>query len=121
MKKATIIIFLGAAVAAAAAVNPLSWKNTTLELGSVKVGEKKELTFEFTNTGDAPVTILEAKGSCGCTDVKIPKTAIEAGATASITATFSAKSEGVFRKNIRIKTSGNAALTYLYFSGEVIK
>jgi len=121
MKKATFILFIGIAVAAVAAVNPISWKTTSVNLGPVKAGETKTLSFEFTNDSDQPVTILEAKGSCGCTNVKHPTAAIAPGGTAAVSAQFTSKSVGAFKKNIRIKTSGSEEYTYLYFSGEVVK
>lgn len=115
-----MIILLGVAVAAVAAVSPLEWKSTSIELGAVKAGESQNLEFEFTNESNEAVTILEAKGSCGCTNVKFPKSAIEPGETASISATFSSKKEGVFKKNIKIRTSASEEYTYLHFSGEVV-
>ncbi|MEQ9307032.1 MAG: DUF1573 domain-containing protein [Marinoscillum sp.] len=120
MKKVTMVILLGIAVAAVAAVNPLEWKSTKIELGAVKAGESHSINFEFTNEGLEPVLILEAKGSCGCTNVKYPKTEIGPGESASISATFTSKKAGVFNKNIKIRTSASEDYTYLHFSGEVI-
>lgn len=120
MKKVTMIIMLGIAVAAVAAVSPLEWKSTKIELGSVKAGESQDIQFEFTNESNQAITILEAKGSCGCTNVTYPKTEIVPGETASISATFTSKKEGVFKKNIKIKTTASDEYTYLYFSGEVV-
>ncbi len=111
---------LGIAVAAIAAVNPLIWKTTTLELGEVKLGESVDLRFEFTNESDVPVTIVEAKGSCGCTDVKVALETINPGESSTITARFNAKSEGAFRKNIRVKTTASEEYTYLYFTGTTV-
>ena len=120
MKKVTFIIMLGIAVAAVAAVSPLSWKTTSLDLGEVKAVGSKNLEFEFTNETAEAITILDAKGSCGCTNVQYPKGAIEPGATASISATFISKNTGVFKKNIKIKTSASEEFTYLHFNGEVV-
>ena len=47
MKKVSFIIMLGIAVAAVAAVSPISWKTTSLDLGEVKAGVSKDLEFEF--------------------------------------------------------------------------
>ena len=121
MKKATFVLLFGIAVAAVAAVSPLTWKSTTLELGEVKKGISRPLEFEFTNTGTVPVTILEAKGSCGCTSVSFPEGEIAPGASAAITASFMSKKPGVFRKNIKLKTSASEEYTFLYFSGEVVE
>tara|TARA_Y100001949_G_C15962596_1_gene319980 strand:- start:944 stop:1315 length:372 start_codon:yes stop_codon:yes gene_type:complete len=120
MKKVSFIIMLGIAVAAVAAVSPISWKTTSLDLGEVKAGVSKDLEFEFTNDGTEVITILDAKGSCGCTNVQYPKESIAPGETASITATFISKHAGTFKKNIKIKTSASEEYTYLYFNGEVV-
>ena len=121
MKKVTMILCLGIVVAAAAAVNPLNWRTTKMDLGEVSVGVAKSLTFEFTNTSDEAVTILEAKGSCGCTNVQFPKEEIAPGSTASISASFTSSKVGMFKKNIKIKTSASEEYTYLNFQGEVIE
>ena len=112
---------LGIAVAVVAGMSPIKWKTTSIHLGEVQRNEVKELSFEFTNATNAPIQILEAKGSCGCTNVEFPKEAIQPGTTASITADFRSGKLGVFKKNIRIKTSNTEEVTYLYFNGEVVE
>lgn len=121
MKRVTSILLLGIAVAVVAGVTPLKWKTTTIELGQVEKNEVKELNFEFTNTTAASVKIIEAKGSCGCTDVKFPESEIQPGETASVSASFRSGKVGTFKKNIRIKTSESDEYTYLYFTGEVVE
>ncbi|PZD79497.1 DUF1573 domain-containing protein [Mesonia sp. K7] len=37
------------------------------DFGTINEGDVVEHTFEFTNTGDAPLVVTDAKGSCGCT------------------------------------------------------
>ena len=110
---------LGIAVAVVAGMSPIKWKTTSINLGEVKMNEVRDLSFEFTNVTNAPIQILEAKGSCGCTNVQYPKDAIEPGETASISANFKSGKLGAFKKNIRIKTSNAEEPTYLYFNGEV--
>ncbi len=121
MRKATFIVMLGIAVAVVAGMAPLKWKSTSIDLGQVTKNEVQDLSFEFTNMTESPIRILEAKGSCGCTNVKFPDGEIKAGETASITANFRSGKVGAFRKNIRIKTSESEDYTYLYFNGEVVE
>ena len=120
MRKVTFIVCLGIAVAVVAGMAPLKWKSTSIDLGEVEKNVVQDLSFEFTNMSEAPIRILEAKGSCGCTNVKFPSTEIKAGETASITANFRSGIEGAFRKNIRIRTSASQGYTYLQFKGEVV-
>ena len=121
MKKTISILFLGITVAVVAGISPLSWKATSINLGQVTVHESNHLNFEFTNTSNSPITILEAKGSCGCTNVSYPTGQIEPGETASISADFRSGMIGAFKKNIRIKTSNSPDYTYLHFTGEVVQ
>lgn len=112
---------IGIAVAVMASLTPISWKTTSISLGQVEKNELKKVRFEFTNNSAEAIQILDAKGSCGCTNVSFPKEPIDAGKTASITADFRSSKVGAFRKNIRIKTSTAQEYTYLYFSGEVVE
>lgn len=121
MRKATFIVMLGIAVAVVAGMAPLKWKTTSIDLGQVTKNEIQDLSFEFTNMTESSIRILEAKGSCGCTNVKFPDGEIKAGETASITANFRSGKVGAFKKNIRIKTSESEEYTYLYFNGEVVE
>ena len=45
----------------------IEFKKETHDYGTVKYGGDGSCTFDFTNTGDAPLIISNAKGSCGCT------------------------------------------------------
>lgn len=122
MKKSVSIVLLGIAVAVVASVAPvITWKSTNLELGKIEKNVTKQLSFEFTNTGDEPVRILEAKGSCGCTVVDFSKDEIGAGETATITADFKSSKVGVFKKSVKVKTTASVESIQLWFSGEVIE
>ena len=112
---------LGIAVAVIASTTSIEWKKTSLDLGVVKKGETKELTFEFTNNGDQAVRILEAKGSCGCTVVDYNKDEILPGESATIAANFKSSKVGMFKKTVRVKTTASDDYTTLHFSGEVIE
>ena len=120
MKKSVSIVLLGIAVAVVASVAPvITWKSTSLELGKVEKNVTKQLSFEFTNTGDEPVRILEAKGSCGCTVVDFSKDEIGSGETATIKADFKSSKVGVFKKSVKVKTTASDESVQLWFSGEV--
>lgn len=120
MKKTFLILALGIAVAAIASVSPLNWKSTNIDLGDVKVNESINLSFEFTNTSSDPVTIVQAKGSCGCTQVEYPKEAIVPGGAAKITGKFKSSKTGSFNKTIKITTSASEEATILSFKGTAI-
>ncbi len=51
------------------------------DYGKIKHGGDPYCTFEFKNTGNEPLIISNAKGSCGCTVPTWPKEPIAPGAT----------------------------------------
>ena len=78
------------------------------DFGTINEGDIVEHTFNFKNTGDAPLIIQSAKGSCGCTVPSWPKDPIAPGASAAITAKFNSKG----KPNIQNKTITITANTW---------
>lgn len=68
----------------------------------VAYGDDGFCTFEFTNTGNAPLIISEAKKSCGCTVPSWPKEAIGPGETGVIKIKYDMKRPGAINKNVTI-------------------
>lgn len=62
--------------------------------------------FEFTNDGDAPLVILSASASCGCTRPEYPKQPIQPGKSAKIKVNYNpAGRPGEFVKDVKLKTN----------------
>jgi hypothetical protein len=73
------------------------------DFGDIAEGTVAKHTFEFTNTGDAPLIIYNAQGSCGCTVPEWPREAIAPGATGEIKVSFnSAGRPGVNNKQVTL-------------------
>jgi hypothetical protein len=70
-------------------------------------GEKVTTTFSFTNTGDADLIIVDARGSCGCTVPEYPKNKpIAPGETGSIVVSFdSSNKPGVQQKSVTLSAN----------------
>lgn len=66
----------------------LKFKETKQSFGFVKRGELVKLTYPFTNIGNQPLLITEAKAACSCTKVVFPKESIAPGKTESIEILF---------------------------------
>lgn len=63
-------------------------------------------TFRFTNTGDAPLVIISAKTSCGCTRPTFPKQPVKPGESSEITVTYNPEGRpGEFDKTITVRTN----------------
>ncbi len=58
------------------------------DFGTINEGDIVRHTFKFTNTGETPLVITNAKGSCGCTVPSYPKEPIAPGATSEMVVKF---------------------------------
>ena len=78
--------------------------------------------FTFTNTGSAPLIIISATASCGCTRPSYPTEPIRPGKSAKIKVTYLPKGRpGEFAKNVKIRTNApSAKKVTLKISGTVI-
>ena len=72
------------------------------KVGEVEFQVPRHFSLGFTNKGDKPLIIKEAKASCGCLDVSFPKNAIAAGSRGEIDITFDAKMLGSFYKEVEV-------------------
>jgi hypothetical protein len=73
----------------AAATAAMTFDKTFHDFGTIAEGETVQTTFTFTNTGEADLIIVDARGSCGCTVPNYPKnTPIAPGATGEILVSF---------------------------------
>lgn len=78
-------------------------------------------SFKFKNTGDAPLVILRAKATCGCTVPSYPKAPIAPGESGVIDVKYSAIGRpGAFNKSIKISTNGTPVETNLTIKGNVV-
>ncbi len=78
-------------------------------------------TFEFINTGEKPLLIIDATASCGCTRPEYPTKPIKPGKKGKIKVTFSPIGRpGAFKKTVKVKTNGKVRTTTLHIQGTVI-
>ncbi|MBR5404546.1 MAG: DUF1573 domain-containing protein [Bacteroidales bacterium] len=86
----------------------VEWDKTVHDFGDVSVSDGPlSCSFTLTNKGTEPITIFEVVSSCGCTGVDFPKTKIEPGQSATISATY--KNEDgptAFDKTLTVYISG---------------
>lgn len=67
--------------------------------------------FTFTNNGNAPLIISNAKGSCGCTVPVWPKEPIAPGQSNVIKVKYDTKRIGAFNKSVTISSNSITAPT----------
>lgn len=77
--------------------------------------------FTFTNTGDAPLVIIDINTNCGCTTAQYPQAPISPGEQGVIVITFDPKGNpGEFAKEIIVKSNAHKKRTKLRIKGMVI-
>ncbi|MEM6316930.1 MAG: DUF1573 domain-containing protein [Bacteroidota bacterium] len=77
--------------------------------------------FKFTNTGDAPLVIKHAKGSCGCTVPTYPREPILPGESAEVKVRYDTKRVGPFTKTVTLTTNEDVEKRILRIKGKVDK
>ncbi len=88
--------------------------------GKMKQGDVVECTFKISNTGNEPLIIEEAHGSCGCTVPDYPKEPIPAGQTRDIKVKFnSAGKKGNQQKTVTVTANTDPISTVLTIKAEV--
>jgi hypothetical protein len=83
----------------------IEFKNEEHDYGNIKYAADGTCSFEFTNSGNAPLLISDAKGSCGCTVPTYSKEPIAPGAKGSITVTYDTKRPGPITKSVTIMSN----------------
>ncbi len=75
------------------------------DYGTVEYAGNGQCTFKFTNTGNAPLIISNAKGSCGCTVPSWPKEPVAPGASSSLSVKYDTKRPGAINKSVTITSN----------------
>ena len=78
------------------------------DFGTITEGQKVSYTYKFKNTGEAPLIIQEAKGSCGCTASDWTKVPIPVGGEGYVKAEFDSNG----KPNVQNKTVTVTANTW---------
>jgi|SRR5690625_1484251 len=98
----------------------LTFDENPYDFGTVKNGEMLEHEFTFTNTGDAPLKVLKANPSCGCTVPEWSKDPIAPGEKGSLKVKFDARGRsGKQHKNVRLTTNTEKGNEVLSFSATI--
>lgn len=117
------------AAAPAVPVGPLTsleFTEDTYDFGEVMEGDKVVYEYAFKNTGNEPLIISNAKGSCGCTVPDWPREPIPVGGSSVIKVQFDSKGKGKVggqpqSKRVTITANTDPAQTFLTIKGKVNK
>jgi hypothetical protein len=123
MKYFTLVLFylaINANFAMAQGGPVMTFEKTEIDYGTVALGGDGVRTFKFKNTGNQPLVIKNARGSCGCTVPKWPNEAIQPGKTATIEVKYDTNRAGGFTKQIFVETNENQPQHTLTIKGTVV-
>lgn len=99
-----------------------TFEKTDHDFGQIKEGEVVTHIFKFTNTGEAPLIIQDAKATCGCTVPSYPKQPIPAGGTGEIVVKFdSSNKPGVQNKTVTLTANTYPSTSKLNIKSVVVK
>ena len=99
----------------------MEFKTSVMDYGLIEHNSDGNREFVLTNTGNAPLIISNAKGSCGCTVPTWPKAPIAPGESASIGVKYATNRIGKFTKTITLTTNAPEKTKILTIKGEVKK
>ncbi len=123
MKKLLLILCLGCFTLVTFAqdkVAKIEFKSNVIDYGTIEKGADGVRTFEFTNTGDAPLIISSVKSTCGCTVPKRPKGPILPGETGFIEVKYDTNRVNPIRKTITVISNAETPTIALKIKGLVV-
>lgn len=118
----SLIIGFFAATAAAETKPKIEFASTTHDLGTIKAnGGRVTFSYDFTNTGDAPLLIFSVtNGGCGCTKPSFPKEPIMPGKKGKISITFDPTGRrGELQRTVLVDTNASKKRIKLKFTGAI--
>jgi len=98
----------------------MAFAETSHDFGAINQDSQHTKVFEFKNTGDKPLLIETARGSCGCTVPNYPKQPIPPGETGEIEVVYSpGKQKGKQNKSVTIIANTEPRTTVLQIAADV--
>ena len=98
----------------------MTFDENVIDFGTVTEGEKVKKTYKFKNTGDEPLILSNAVGSCGCTVPQWPREPIAPGSTGEIVVEFNSQGkQGERDQKVTLTANTVPAQTVLSLQGTV--
>ena len=100
----------------------IKFEKTSLDFGKFRESKVQVGEFVFTNTGNKPLVIQQAFGSCGCTVATPPKDRIAPGAKGVIKVSYNGrgKFQGEFKKPITVRSNASNSIVRIYILGNML-
>jgi hypothetical protein len=97
----------------------ITFENEVYDYGTIKQGADGSCEFKFKNTGNEPLVISNARGSCGCTVPTFPKEPIMKGQSGTIKVHYDTKRVGAFTKTVTIESNAKTSPRIITIKGTV--
>lgn len=99
----------------------IKFEKTSINLGTFKEDKVQTCELVFVNTGDKPLVVQQAFGSCGCTVATPPKDPIAPGAKGVIKVSYNGKGKfkGFFKKAITVRSNASNSIVRVYVQGNM--
>jgi len=98
----------------------MEFEEQRFDFGEVTEGEVVSHTYKFKNTGDEPLIISRAKGSCGCTVPKYTTDPIAPGDSGEMVVEFNTRGKrGRKSQKVTITANTTPPQTFIYIEGDV--
>jgi hypothetical protein len=99
----------------------ISFSETEFDFGTVSAGEEAVHYFVFSNTGDAPLAIVNVRASCGCMASEWTKKPVNAGGRDSLRIEYNTRIKGSFNKTIAVQSNAENGNIELKIRGSIVK
>ncbi len=86
----------------------ITFEESQFDFGTIDQGTAVEHIFKFKNTGEAPLMIVNAKSSCGCTVPEYPKEPIAPGDEGQLLVKFNGSGQNQVSKTVTLTTNTKA-------------
>ncbi len=98
----------------------MEFREAEYAFGTVRAGTPVSHQFTFTNTGQVPLLITDARSTCGCTVPSYPREPIAPGEEGTIRVRFDTTNKrGRQRKPITLTANTYPSMTTIYVEGTV--
>jgi len=108
-------------VATSDKIGEFSFESDVIDYGTIQQDADGVRIFKFTNSGNAPIVITKAKGSCGCTVPTYSENVIAPGDTGEISVKYATNRIGKFTKTVTLTSNASESSKVLRIKGEVLK
>ncbi len=116
---ATVIVAFISFTAMTIMAPEFKFEKETHDFGTIQYNKPASFEFSFSNTGDAPIIIMEVAPSCGCSVAEFTKNPVKPGDSGKIKVTYNAAAKGPFTKSFTVKSNTKTPIKTLTIKGNV--